>query len=593
MIEKINFWCNKILPLVYDNSLSYYEVLCKVKDAINALIDANNELQAEWIKYQAKTEQELMDYILQYLTDEKIAEIVKNIELFYVDCSDYCLGDGTTDDTENLKSAIAVCKETKKPLYIGDGKYIISNTVALGNDLTIIGYNTTPGEDEMSAIIVNMCNENTPLFTFGKSVTIKNLMIDEPKNDVENQAPYNYGYVFYSDFSTDCYFENVYLNRCTNGIKTVTGGRNIYTNIKMGCFNNDFWIENRTDSDEYNNLHLWPFGFKSTSNLGKYRNTNCTHIIIVNSDDMVFNNVFAYGGKCMFELGNGGNGRGPWVSANGVTADVLTGNALKVTTGFYVNFNDVYISSAARPRHTAYMDVNNCSRCNISNVNCVSNPFVPIITGNATVNLTNVSYTDLDHLLAYKGSLNGQLQNKCPNPLLQINGSKWKLGSSVLTRTISLTTEVTSTGTRFNTETLLGCHPQVLKIVCPSNVDIFISAGEYEQEKNYARVIGGTEYYVPILGAYPLFNNFGTYLQMYGSGGEDIVLTIYDADIVDGAALNFVSDYWRNNNGEISLMGQNFRYKCATQPATERCKNGDIYVSPSGEQKVLINGVWS
>ena len=33
------FWCQKVLPLVYDDSLSYYEILCKVVDYINKLID--------------------------------------------------------------------------------------------------------------------------------------------------------------------------------------------------------------------------------------------------------------------------------------------------------------------------------------------------------------------------------------------------------------------------------------------------------------------------------------------------------------------------------------------------------------------------
>ena len=33
------FWCQKVLPLVYDESLSYYEILCKVVDYINKLIE--------------------------------------------------------------------------------------------------------------------------------------------------------------------------------------------------------------------------------------------------------------------------------------------------------------------------------------------------------------------------------------------------------------------------------------------------------------------------------------------------------------------------------------------------------------------------
>lgn len=32
-------WCYKVLPLVYDDSLSYYEILCKVVKYINNLID--------------------------------------------------------------------------------------------------------------------------------------------------------------------------------------------------------------------------------------------------------------------------------------------------------------------------------------------------------------------------------------------------------------------------------------------------------------------------------------------------------------------------------------------------------------------------
>lgn len=38
-LKHFRFWCYKVLPLVYDDSLSYYEVLCKVVNYINELID--------------------------------------------------------------------------------------------------------------------------------------------------------------------------------------------------------------------------------------------------------------------------------------------------------------------------------------------------------------------------------------------------------------------------------------------------------------------------------------------------------------------------------------------------------------------------
>ena len=37
----------KVLPLVYDNSLSYYEVLCKLTNKINELVDTVNELETK------------------------------------------------------------------------------------------------------------------------------------------------------------------------------------------------------------------------------------------------------------------------------------------------------------------------------------------------------------------------------------------------------------------------------------------------------------------------------------------------------------------------------------------------------------------
>lgn len=41
------FWCFKVLPLVYDDSLSYYEVLCKVVKYINELIESDKEIVGE------------------------------------------------------------------------------------------------------------------------------------------------------------------------------------------------------------------------------------------------------------------------------------------------------------------------------------------------------------------------------------------------------------------------------------------------------------------------------------------------------------------------------------------------------------------
>lgn len=43
-LEPFKFWCQKVLPLVYDDSLSYYETLCKVAHKLNEDIAAINTL---------------------------------------------------------------------------------------------------------------------------------------------------------------------------------------------------------------------------------------------------------------------------------------------------------------------------------------------------------------------------------------------------------------------------------------------------------------------------------------------------------------------------------------------------------------------
>jgi len=46
--QPFRFWCQKVLPLVYDDSLSYYELLCKVVGYLNNLITDTNQLITEY-----------------------------------------------------------------------------------------------------------------------------------------------------------------------------------------------------------------------------------------------------------------------------------------------------------------------------------------------------------------------------------------------------------------------------------------------------------------------------------------------------------------------------------------------------------------
>lgn len=63
-IDSLHFWCNKILPLVYDDSLSYYETLCKISDKLNEVINDVNGIP---------------EYISELLSEEKLKEILSTL----------------------------------------------------------------------------------------------------------------------------------------------------------------------------------------------------------------------------------------------------------------------------------------------------------------------------------------------------------------------------------------------------------------------------------------------------------------------------------------------------------------------------------
>ena len=50
--DKYMFYCQKILPLVYEDSLSYYEVLCKLSDYIKTILETETQNQKEIVDLQ-------------------------------------------------------------------------------------------------------------------------------------------------------------------------------------------------------------------------------------------------------------------------------------------------------------------------------------------------------------------------------------------------------------------------------------------------------------------------------------------------------------------------------------------------------------
>ena len=100
------FWCQKVLPLVYDDSLSYYELLCKVVEYINGLIQSNNDLIGEYDELKAEVAK-IQEWIDNY-DEDFVTEILSKYlgQMIYVWITDtgyivYYIPEGWKDITFN------------------------------------------------------------------------------------------------------------------------------------------------------------------------------------------------------------------------------------------------------------------------------------------------------------------------------------------------------------------------------------------------------------------------------------------------------------------------------------------------------------
>ena len=107
-IDKVKFWCYKVLPLVYDDSLSYYELLCKVVGKLNEVIE----------KYAA--------------FDDVVAEIQSAIDALQKQIDEF--------DTTYIEKLIKDKLSNMIYVWISDAGYIIYYVPESWND---ISFNTT------------------------------------------------------------------------------------------------------------------------------------------------------------------------------------------------------------------------------------------------------------------------------------------------------------------------------------------------------------------------------------------------------------------------------------------------------------------
>ena len=260
-LRPFRFWCQKVLPLVYDDSLSYYELLCKVIDYLNMTMENVNNLSENFVELQ-NAFNTLKKYVENYFNNlnvqeeinKKLDEMAKSGELtllfqkyfnFYVTPQMYgAKGDGISDDTAFIQSAL----DSGKAVIFPSGIYLISKTIELSDDKTIIGCgitNTTITSNG-SANILNITGKNNLVKNIGIKGRINTTITTKPsygiklnyngggedsRNTLSNIEIYYFETgVSISNNSRSCVLNDCKISWCDNAINCV-GTDNNFNNI--------------------------------------------------------------------------------------------------------------------------------------------------------------------------------------------------------------------------------------------------------------------------------------------------------------------------------------------------------------------------
>lgn len=60
-LHSFKLWCCRVLPAVFDESMSYYEVLCKVMEILNGVIDDVNLTKEQMIQFEQSVNQQFTE----------------------------------------------------------------------------------------------------------------------------------------------------------------------------------------------------------------------------------------------------------------------------------------------------------------------------------------------------------------------------------------------------------------------------------------------------------------------------------------------------------------------------------------------------
>lgn len=168
-LKTVKYWTQRCIPLVYDNSLSIYQLLEKVINELNKLI-TNNNILPEYIA----------NMIKEYISSGAIEQVVREILANYILNVKYppsgitpAVGDGSQDDTAAVQGCIDYASaQGGGAVYLPYGAYSVQS-LTLKNNVSLFGF------DRYTTRLVLRGGASNPLiFLNGSDAGIYNLTLD-------------------------------------------------------------------------------------------------------------------------------------------------------------------------------------------------------------------------------------------------------------------------------------------------------------------------------------------------------------------------------------------------------------------------------
>lgn len=217
IVQPTRAFCQKVLPLVYDESLSYMEMVCKMATKLNEVIENNNNLPS-YIK----------ELITELVNSDEFTQIVGSVLMDTIINVKFpptgitpAKGDGVTDDTESIQACLNYANEHGgATVFFPSGKYL-TGTLTVNSETSLLGadrYNTT---------LVLKGGGSTPLLQGVINQSIRNLCLDGNRL---NQVEENY---LIDGTIEMALFDNVILTDSAHCITSTTFNSNEFANVMI------------------------------------------------------------------------------------------------------------------------------------------------------------------------------------------------------------------------------------------------------------------------------------------------------------------------------------------------------------------------